>query len=143
MNRSIADIQNEIVDEFALFDDWQDKYAHLIDLGRELPPIDNALKTEANKVRGCQSQVWLVAEQEDDRIRFLAESDALIVQGLIALLLRVYSNRTPDDILAADNQFLKRIGLQEHLSTNRTNGLASMMDTIRRHAALQKADVTG
>ena len=131
---SLEEAQREIVEEFALLDDWQDKYAHLIEIGRGMPRLDPALKTEERKVRGCQSQVWLVAERDGDRLVLRAESDALIAQGLVALLLRVYSGRRPAEILAATPSFLREIGLDRHLSQNRTNGLASMMREILRHA---------
>lgn len=131
----IAAAQAEIVDEFSLMPDWQDKYAHLVEIGRDSPRMDPGLKTEDRKVRGCQAQVWLASELVDGRLRLQAESDALIVQGLVALLLRVYSDRTPADILASSTDFLRQIGLDRHLSQNRANGLASMITEIRRRAA--------
>ena len=131
---SISEIQDEVVDEFALFDDWQDRYAHIIDLGRDLDPIDPAWKTDENKVRGCQSQVWLHAEPRDGVLHLEAESDALIVQGLIALVLRIYSDQAPRDILDTPPDFLGRIGLDRHLSTSRNNGLQAMLGVIRGHA---------
>lgn len=141
---SIAKTQAEIVDEFSMFEDWQDRYGHIIDLGREMDPLDPAHKTEANKVRGCQAQVWLhadpqTAESGDAILHFEAESDALIVNGLIAILMRVYSDRTPADILGAPDTFLDDIGLRNNLSQTRTNGLASMMNTIRTIAATAQA----
>jgi cysteine desulfuration protein SufE len=132
---TISEAQQDIVDEFALFEDWQDKYAHLIELGRELDPIPEEYKDEQHKVKGCQSQVWLHVEPEGEQLHLLAESDALIVQGLIALLLRVYQNRTPQEILDTELGFLEEIGLLSHLSMNRTNGLRSMINSIRAHAA--------
>ena len=132
---TIADAQQDIVDEFSMFDDWQDKYAHLIELGRELDPIPEDYKDDAHKVKGCQSQVWLHVDSVDDHLHLLAESDALIVQGLIALLLRVYQDRTPREILNTELSFLSDIGLLSHLSMNRTNGLHSMINSIRAHAA--------
>ena len=134
MSESIAEAQDSIVDEFSFFDDWQDKYAHLIDLGRELSPLAEDEKTENRIVRGCQSQVWLIPEQDGNKIIFRAESDALIVNGLIAVLLRIFSGRTADEILGASLDFLERIGLSSHLSMNRTNGLHSMIKTMRAHA---------
>ena len=131
---SIQENQEEIVDEFALFDDWQDRYAHIIDLGRSLDPIDPAYKTDGNKVRGCQSQVWLHAEPRDGVLHLEAESDALIVQGLIAMVLRVYNKQPAAAILEAEPTFLTRIGLDRHLSTSRNNGLQAMLQTIRKHA---------
>ena len=131
---SLEDAQREIVEEFALLDDWQDKYAHLIEIGREMPRLDPVLKTEDRKVKGCQSQVWLLAEREGDRLVFRAESDALIAQGLVALLVRVFSGRSPKEILGASVSFLREIGLDRHLSQNRTNGLSAMIREIQRHA---------
>lgn len=125
----------EIVEEFAFFDDWKDKYSYIIDLARNLPPFPDALKTEANKVSGCQSQVWFVAEQRDGRLHLQAASDAAIVSGLIALLLRVYSGRKPETILRAEPHFIRDIGLGEHLSPTRSNGLHSMIRAIRNLAA--------
>lgn len=133
---TIADRQQEIRDEFSFFEDWQEKYAHIIELGRELPAMNPAWKDEAHKVKGCQSQVWLHAEvTESGRMRLEAESDALIVQGLIAILLRVYQDQPPEAVLKTDLSFLEEIGLLSHLSMNRTNGLNSMVKTIRAHAA--------
>lgn len=133
--------QQEIVDEFAMFADWQEKYGYIIELGRELSPMDPALKDEAHKVKGCQSQVWLHAEVDGEgRMHLQAESDALIVQGLIAILLRVYEGQRPEDVLATDLRFMEDIGLLSHLSMNRTNGLHSMIKTIRAYAAVAAAE---
>lgn len=132
---TIAEAQQEIVEEFSMFEDWQDKYAHLIELGRELDPLPEDYKDEDHKVKGCQSQVWLHVQPQGDTLHLLAESDALIVQGLIALLLRVYQDRTPADILETELSFLDEIGLLSHLSMNRTNGLRSMINSIRAYAA--------
>ncbi|MCC5843583.1 MAG: SufE family protein [Verrucomicrobia bacterium] len=133
---SITDRQNEIRDEFAFFEDWQEKYAHIIELGRELPKMNPAYKDDAHKVKGCQSQVWLHADLSDEgRVALQAESDALIVQGLIAILLRIYQDQPPQDILNTDLTFLEDVGLLSHLSMNRTNGLNSMIKTIRANAA--------
>lgn len=120
----------EIVDEFAFFDDWEERYQHLIDLGRKLPPLDPAFMTEENRLRGCQSVVHFKADYEDPLMQFHAGSDAAIVQGLIALMLRVYSGQTPQDILATPPEFLQQIGLDEHLSPTRKNGLASLVTAI-------------
>jgi cysteine desulfuration protein SufE len=136
---SIPEIQDDIVEEFSIFEDWQDKYAHIIDLGRDLTPLDDSLKTEANIVRGCQAQVWLHAEESAGVLQLEAESDALIVNGLIAMMMRVYSGQTPADILANPPTFLSRIGLDRHLSQNRTNGLHAMMKTIQRYAVALNA----
>jgi cysteine desulfuration protein SufE len=125
----------EIVEEFAFFDDWKDKYAYIIDLARNLPPFPDALKTDENKVSGCQSQVWFVAEERDGRLYLNAASDAAIVSGLIALLLRVYSGRKAQTIVQAEPEFIGDIGLGEHLSPTRSNGLHSMIRAIRNLAA--------
>ncbi len=133
---SITDRQNEIRDEFAFFEDWQEKYAHIIELGRELPKMDPGYKDEAHKVKGCQSQVWLHADLTGEgTLALQAESDALIVQGLIAILLRIYQGQPPEDVLKTDLTFLEDVGLLSHLSMNRTNGLNSMIKTIRANAA--------
>jgi cysteine desulfuration protein SufE len=136
---TVQDAQQEIIDEFSMFEDWQEKYAHIIELGRELDPMDPQFKDDAHKVKGCQSQVWLYAESKGGKLQLQAESDALIVQGLIALLLRVYQNRTPEEILDTDLGFLEEVGLLSHLSMNRTNGLNSMITTIRAYAAADRA----
>lgn len=133
--KPIVEIQNEIVSEFEFFDDWQDKYAHIIDLGRDLDPLDERYKCEANIVKGCQSQVWLHSFFDKDHMILKAESDALIVNGLIAILLRVYSDQPPQQITTSSNDFLKRIGLDKHLSMSRTNGLHALMTEIRKRAA--------
>jgi cysteine desulfuration protein SufE len=138
---AIKDIQDEIVAEFELFDDWQDKYAHIIDLGRELPALDEAHKTEANKVKGCQSQVWLHSALVDGLMVLEAESDALIVNGLVAILLRIYAHRPPREVASASNSFMERIGLDKHLSMNRTNGLHAMMTEIQRRAVNYQAEL--
>lgn len=134
MSESIQEAMQSIVEEFSFFDDWQDRYAHIIELGRESPPLDPAHKVEANLVKGCQSQVWLISRREGGHLVFEAESDALIVQGLIAILLRIYSGRTPEEILGSSPEFLKQVGLDKHLSQNRTNGLYSMLREIHRVA---------
>lgn len=133
---SIAETQNEIVEEFSMLESWEDRYALLIDMGRELPPLPEEAKTDERLVKGCQSRVWLLARQENGKMIYEAESDALIVQGLIALLLRIFSGRTPDEVLAADTTFMDRIGLSRHLSPTRTNGLVSMIKHIRVYAEM-------
>lgn len=125
----------EIVEEFAFFDDWKDRYSYIIDLGRNLPDFPDAWKTDENKVSGCQSQVWFVAEEREGRLHFKAVSDAAIVSGLIALLLRVYSGHAPQTILQAEPEFIGRIGLAEHLSPTRSNGLFAMIRAIKNLAA--------
>lgn len=136
---TINDIQEEIIEEFSIFDDWMDKYALLIELGNSLEPLDEKYKVESNLIQGCQSRVWLQAEYNEGRIYFKAESDAVIVKGIIALLIKVLSNRTPDEIIDADLYFVQRIGLNEHLSPTRSNGLVSMIKQIRFYAMAFKA----
>jgi len=133
--------QDEVIAEFSFFDDWMDRYQYLIDLGRRLPALTEAELVDENKIRGCQSQVWLVAAEEDDRLHFKAISDAAIVSGLIALLLRIYSGRRPQDILDTPPDFVTELQLEQHLSATRSNGLAAMLKAIRRCAteALQAA----
>ena len=126
--------QQEVVEEFAFFDDWMDRYQYIIDLGRRLPEFPPAEMTDANKIRGCQSQVWFLADMEDGRLRFRAISDAAIVSGLIAILLRIYSGREPQEILDTPADFVTALGLEQHLSPTRSNGLSSMLAAIRRFA---------
>lgn len=131
---TINEIQDEIIEEFAGFDDWMDKYQMLIDLGNEQQPLDNKYKTEQNLIDGCQSRVWLQADYEDGVINFTAESDALIVKGIIALLIRALSEHTPKEILDAELYFIDEIGLKEHLSPTRSNGLLAMIKQMRVYA---------
>ena len=131
---TINEIQDEIIDEFSGFDDWMDKYQLLIDLGNEQAPLDEQYKTEQNLIDGCQSRVWLQADYEDGKIRFTAESDALIVKGIVALLIRVLSGHTPKEILDANLYFIEEIGLKEHLSPTRSNGLLAMVKQMRMYA---------
>jgi cysteine desulfuration protein SufE len=131
---TINEIQDEIIDEFSGFDDWMDKYQLLIDLGNEQDALPEQYKVESNLIDGCQSRVWVQADFHDGIITFTAESDALIVKGIIALLIRVLSNHTPDEILSADLYFIDRIGLKEHLSPTRSNGLLAMMKQMRLYA---------
>ena len=135
MSNEVAAAQQEIIDEFSLFDDWMDRYQYLIDLGRRLPEMPEELRNEDNRIRGCQSQVWFVPEQKDGRLYFQAISDAAIVSGLIALLLRLYSGRNPQDILDTPPDFVEALQLQSHLSPTRSNGLSSMLEAIRGFAA--------
>lgn len=134
LESSAEQAQAAIADEFAFFGDWTERYQYLIDLGRKLPPFPEADKTEAHKVTGCQSQVWLVASGDARRLDFRAISDSSIVSGLVALLLRVYSGRPAAEIVATEPRFVEAIGLAKHLSPTRSNGLASMLATIKRHA---------
>lgn len=136
---TINDTQDEIIAEFSDFDDWMDRYQLLIDLGSEQQPLDERYKTDQNLIEGCQSRVWLQADDVDGRLVFQAESDALIVKGIVALLVRVLSGHTPDEILSADLYFIDRIGLREHLSPTRSNGLLAMVKQMRMYALAFKA----
>ncbi len=139
---TIAEREQEIVEEFALFDDWMDKYEHIIELGKDLPLIDPQYKDEAHLIRGCQSQVWLHAEPEDDRLRFTADSDAVITKGLISLVVRVLDDQPARAIATADINFVSRIGLHEHLSPTRSNGLRSMLKQMKLYGIAQTAKLT-
>ena len=136
---TIQEAEQEIIEELSDYEDWMDKYQRLIDLGNEQEPLDEKYKTESNLIDGCQSRVWLQADYEDGKIHFQAESDALIVKGIVSLLLRVFSDRTPDEILNADLRFIEEIGLKEHLSPTRSNGLVAMIKQIRLYAMAFKA----
>ena len=136
---TINELQDEVIEEFSEFTDWMDKYQLLIDLGNDLEPLDEKYKTESNLIDGCQSRVWLQADYEDGVIKLQAESDALIVQGIIALLIRVVGNHTPDEILQSELYFIERIGLKDHLSPTRSNGLLAMVKQVRRYALAFKA----
>jgi len=136
---TINQVQDEVIEEFSVFDDWMDKYALLIELGNSLEKLDDKYKTEKNLIEGCQSRVWLSAEYIDGKIIFRAESDAVIVKGIIALLIKILSKRTPDEIINADLYFINRIGLDEHLSPTRSNGLLAMVKQMRFYAMAFKA----
>lgn len=131
---TINEIQDEVIEEFADFDDWMDKYQLLIDLGNEQQPLDEKYKTEQNLIDGCQSRVWLQADLVDGRVVFQAESDALIVKGIVTLLIRVLSGHTPTEIVDADLYFIEQIGLREHLSPTRSNGLLAMLKQMKLYA---------
>ena len=131
---TIPEIQESIISEFALYDDWLDKYAYIIELGKECPLIDEKDKTESNLIKGCQSRVWLSCEHRDGKLWFKADSDAVITKGIISLLIRALDGQTPQDILAADLHFIDEIGLKEHLSPTRSNGLTSMVKQMRMYA---------
>ena len=135
---TIDEIQDEIIDEFSVFDDWMDKYQILIDMGNSLPPFDETYRIDQNLIEGCQSRVWLHAEYRDGHIYFSADSDAIIVKGIISLLMKVLSGRTPDEILASDLHFIDAIGLKEHLSPTRSNGLLTMVKQMRLYALAYK-----
>ena len=131
---TINEIQDEIIEEFSAFDDWMDKYALLIDLGNALPPLDEKYKTESNLIEGCQSRVWLQADYVDGNVIFQGESDAVIVKGIVSLLIRVLSGHSPQEILESDLHFIDAIGLKEHLSPTRSNGLLAMVKQMRLYA---------
>ncbi|RTY95848.1 SufE family protein [Flavobacterium sp. GT3R68] len=131
---TIKAIQEEIIDEFAMFDDWMQRYEYIIDLGKNLPLIKEEYKTDVNLIKGCQSKVWLQGEQNDDAVVFTADSDAILTKGIIAILIRTFSNQKAADILNADMNFIDEIGLKEHLSPTRANGLVSMIKQIKMYA---------
>jgi len=131
---SIQDIQEEIIEEFAMFEDWMQRYEYMIDLGKTLPLIAAEFKTDDNIIKGCQSKVWVHAELKDSQLEFTADSDAIITKGIIAILIRVFSNQHPKDILASNTSFIDQIGLKEHLSPTRANGLVSMIKQIKMYA---------
>jgi len=130
----ISNIQNEIVEEFDIFDTWMDKYEYLIELGKSVPKISEENKKEENIIKGCQSKVWLHAEKQDGLVRFYADSDAIITKGIISLLIRIFSNQKPENIINADTDFIDKIGLRQHLSPNRANGLNNMIKKIKFYA---------
>ena len=132
--KTINEIQDEIIDEFSGFDDWMDKYALLIEIGNELQPLDAKYKTNNNLIEGCQSRVWLQADFIDGKVIYQGESDAVIVKGLVSLLIKVLSNHTPEEILSSDLYFIDKIGLKEHLSPTRSNGLVSMLKQMKLYA---------
>ena len=134
MSMSNKEIQDEIVDEFSMFDDWMQRYEYIIELGKNLPLIEEAAKTDDNLIKGCQSKVWLQGQQKEDKIVFTADSDAILTKGIIAILIRAFSNQKSADILNADMDFIDEIGLKEHLSPTRANGLVSMIKNIKMYA---------
>src|SRR5215216_2954659 len=138
VQNSIEDIEKEIIEEFSLFDSWDDKYEYIIDLGKKLPPLEEQYKKDENKVRGCQSTVWLVADYKDGRIFYKAESDAMIVKGLISMLIRVLSGQKPDDIVNAPLNFIREIGMMTHLAQTRSNGLLAMVKQMKNYALAYK-----
>jgi len=131
---TIQEIQDEIVDEFSMFDDWIQRYEYIIDLGKSLPLIDEQFKTEDNIIKGCQSKVWVHADQNGEKVVFTADSDAILTKGIIAILIRAFSNQKAADILEANTDFIDKIGLKEHLSPTRANGLVSMVKKIKMYA---------
>ena len=130
---TIEEIQNEIIDEFSMFDDWEERYQYMIDLGKTLPLIDEKYKTEDHIIKGCQSKVWVHADMVDEKVNFTADSDAIITKGIIAILIRVFSNQHPKDIIDANTDFIDEIGLKEHLSPTRANGLVSMIKQLKMY----------
>jgi cysteine desulfuration protein SufE len=131
---SIQEIQNEIIDEFAMFDYWEERYQYMIDLGKTLPKIDEQFKTDDYLIKGCQSKVWVHASMENNKIVFTADSDAIITKGVIAILIRAFTNQSPKDIIEANTDFIDKIGLKEHLSPTRANGLVSMIKQLKMYA---------
>jgi cysteine desulfuration protein SufE len=139
---TIKEIQEEIIDEFSMFDDWMERYEYIIELGKSLPIINDQYKLDENLIKGCQSKVWMFSELEKDTVKFTADSDAILTKGIVALLLRVYSGQKPSDILSSDTDFLDKIGLKEHLSPTRANGLVSMIKQIKMYAIAQQSKLT-
>ncbi|QTD38734.1 SufE family protein [Polaribacter batillariae] len=138
---TIKEIQEEIIDEFSMFDDWMERYEYIIELGKSLPMIDEKFKLDENLIKGCQSKVWLYSELENDKVKFTADSDAILTKGIVALLLRVFSKQKPEDILKAETTFIDKIGLKEHLSPTRANGLVSMIKQIKMYAIAQQTKI--
>ncbi|MCK0108051.1 SufE family protein [Flavobacteriaceae bacterium S0825] len=138
---TIKDIQNDIIEEFSMFDDWMQRYEYMIELGKSLPLINDQYKTDDNIIKGCQSKVWVHAEMKDDKVVFTADSDAIITKGIIAILIRVFSNQTPKDIIEAETAFIDEIGLKEHLSPTRANGLVSMIKQLKMYAIAYQTQV--
>jgi len=141
--KTIEEIEKEIIEEFSLFDSWDDKYEYIIDLGKKLPPLGDQFKKDENKVRGCQSTVWLVADYTDGKIYYKAESDAVIVKGLISMLIRVLSGQQPDDIVNAKLNFIREIGMMSHLAQTRSNGLLAMVKQMKNYALAYKLKHAG
>jgi len=139
---TISEIEQKIVNEFSIFDDWMDKYNYLIDMGKTLPLIDAKYKTDQYLISGCQSRVWLSAEMEDDKVIYKADSDAVITKGIINLLIRVLSNQSPEDIIATNLEFIEKIGLKDHLSPTRSNGLISMIKQMKLYALVFKTKIS-
>ena len=138
---NIETIQADLIDEFSMFDDWMDRYEHMIDLGKSLPLINPKFKTEDNIIKGCQSKVWLHADLENEKVVFTADSDAIITKGIVAILIRVFSNQSPNTILNTNTNFIDEIGLKEHLSHTRANGLVSMVKKIKMYALAYQTQI--
>jgi len=139
---TIKEIQEEIIDEFSVFDDWMERYEYMIDLGKSVEKIDDTNKIDENLIKGCQSKVWIHADLNDGKIHFTADSDAILTKGIVALVLRVFSDQKPADILEADTKFINEIGLKEHLSPTRANGLVSMLKEIKLYALAYQSKLT-
>ena len=139
---TIKEIQEEIIDEISMFEDWMERYEYIIELGKSLPIIDTEYKLDENLIKGCQSKVWMFSELEKDTVKFTADSEAILTKGIVALLLRVYSGQKPIDILESNTDFLDKIGLKEHLSPTRANGLVSMIKQIKMYAIAQQSKLT-
>jgi cysteine desulfuration protein SufE len=137
--KSIAAIEEEIVDEFSLFDSWDEKYEYIIDMGKKLKPLDDVYKKDENKIKGCQSTVWMVSELKDGKVIYKAESDAIIVKGLVSMLIRVLSNHSPKEIMDAKLEFIDKIGMKQHLAQTRSNGLLSMVKQMKLDATVYMA----
>jgi cysteine desulfuration protein SufE len=138
---TINEIQSELVDEFSMFDDWMDRYEYMIELGKSLPIIDGQYKKEENLIKGCQSKVWLHAELSNDKVVYTADSDAIITKGIVSILIRTFTNQSPSEILSAKTEFIDKIGLKEHLSPTRANGLVSMIKQIKLYAVAFQTQV--
>lgn len=139
-NKTLAEVENGIIEDFSMYEEWLDKYEYLIDLGKNLDPYPESARTEDRLIKGCQSRVWLDSKFEDGKLYFAADSDAIITKGIISLLISVYSGRTPQEILSSDFSFIDKIGLKENLSPTRSNGLVSMISTIKA-LALEKSNL--
>ncbi|NQY29637.1 MAG: SufE family protein [Flavobacteriaceae bacterium] len=139
---TINEIQSELVDEFSMFDDWMERYEYMIELGKSLPIIDSQYKKEENLIKGCQSKVWLYAELNNNKIVYTADSDAIITKGIVSILIRTFTNQSPSEILAANTNFIDEIGLKEHLSPTRANGLVSMIKQIKLYAVAFQTKVS-
>lgn len=136
------EIQDQIIEEFELFEDWTDKYEYIIEMGKKLPGLDAEFKVDENKIKGCQSNVWLTSELKDDKLNFFADSDAVIVKGLVSMLIRVLSGHVPDDIANADLYFIDKIGMTQHLAQTRSNGLLSMVKQMKFYGLAYKAKMS-
>lgn len=139
--KDIQSIQEDLIEEFELFDDWMERYEHMIALGKSLPLINPSLKTDDKLIKGCQSKVWLHSEIKEGKVEFTADSDAIITKGIVAILVRVFSNQKPEDIIKADTNFIDEIGLKEHLSPTRANGLVSMLKQMKLYAVAYQAQL--